>query len=111
MQVMTTLPQENLNIVPSAAKAAEDMGFDMLATMENKYEPFLPLAVAAVNTKKISLGTAVAIAFPRSPMVVQIPVGIYRKRQEVGLYWELDRRLSLITKNVSQHHGRRQLLG
>ncbi|MBV00166.1 MAG: LLM class F420-dependent oxidoreductase [Rhodospirillaceae bacterium] len=70
MQVMTTLPQENLNIVPSAAKAAEDMGFDMLATMENKYEPFLPLAVAAVNTKKISLGTAVAIAFPRSPMVV-----------------------------------------
>ena len=70
MQVMTTLPQENLNCVPSAALAAENVGFDMLATMENRYEPFLPLAVAAVSTKKISLGTAVAIAFPRSPMVV-----------------------------------------
>jgi len=70
MQVMTTLPQENLNSVPTAAQAAEDTGFDMLATMENRYEPFLPLGVAAVCTKKISLGTAVAIAFPRSPMVV-----------------------------------------
>ena len=70
MQVMTTLPQENLNSVPAAAQAAEDTGFDMLATMENRYEPFLPLGVAAVCTKKISLGTAVAIAFPRSPMVV-----------------------------------------
>lgn len=52
MQVMTTLPQENLNCVPSAALAAENVGFDMLATMENRYEPFLPLAVAAVSTKK-----------------------------------------------------------
>ena len=52
MQVMTTLPQENLNYVPSAALAAENVGFDMLATMENRYEPFLPLAVAAVAQKK-----------------------------------------------------------
>ena len=70
MQVMTTLPQENLNEVPDAARDAENAGFDMVATMENRHEPFLPLAVAAISTESINLGTAVAIAFPQSPMVV-----------------------------------------
>ena len=70
MQVMTTLPQEDLNVVPAAARAAERDGFDMIATMENRYEPFMPLAVSAISTERIQLGTAVAIAFPRSPMVV-----------------------------------------
>ena len=32
MQVMTTLPQENLNDVPRAARNAEMVGFDMVAT-------------------------------------------------------------------------------
>jgi probable F420-dependent oxidoreductase len=31
--------------------------------------PFLPHAIAAVATRKIELGTAIAVAFPRSPMV------------------------------------------
>ena len=70
MQVMTTLPQENLNAVPDAARKAEAAGFDMIATMENRYEPFMPLAAAAISTEHINLGTAVAIAFSRSPMVV-----------------------------------------
>ena len=54
----------------AAAKAAEEAGFDMVCTMENRHDPFLALGVAAVATEKIALGTAVAIAFPRSPMVV-----------------------------------------
>ena len=70
MQIMTTLPQEDLNTVPDAARAAERAGFDLIATMENRYEPFMPLAVSAISTERIQLGTAVAIAFPRSPMVV-----------------------------------------
>lgn len=70
MQIMTTLPQSDLNTVPGAAKEAELTGFDMVATMENRYEPFMPLAVAAISTNHIQLGTAVAIAFPRSPMIV-----------------------------------------
>lgn len=70
MQIMTTLPQEDLNTVPDAARAAERAGFDLIATMENRYEPFMPLAVSAIATERIQLGTAVAIAFPRSPMVV-----------------------------------------
>ena len=38
--------------------------------MENKHDPFLAQAIAAVSTDRIELGTSMAIAFPRSPMVV-----------------------------------------
>ena len=70
MKVLQTLPQGDLNDVPSAAKAAEASGFDMVVTMENRHDPFLSLGVAAVETERIKLGTAIAIAFARSPMVV-----------------------------------------
>ncbi len=55
--------------VPEIARAAEDVGFSALWTSETKHNPFLPLALAAEHTERIRLGTAVAIAFPRSPMV------------------------------------------
>ena len=70
MKVLQTLPQNDLNAVPAAAKAAEDAGFHMVCTMENRHDPFLALGVSAVSTDTIMLGTAIAIAFPRSPMVV-----------------------------------------
>jgi alkanesulfonate monooxygenase SsuD/methylene tetrahydromethanopterin reductase-like flavin-dependent oxidoreductase (luciferase family) len=70
MRVLSALPQHDLTEVPAAARGAEDAGYDGLLTMENQNEPFLALAVAAVNTRRVRLGTAVAIAFPRSPMVV-----------------------------------------
>ena len=70
MRILTTLPQNDLNEVPAAVAAAEAAGFDGALTMENRHEPFLALAVAATASARIELGTAVAIAFPRSPMVV-----------------------------------------
>jgi probable F420-dependent oxidoreductase len=70
MRVLTTLPQADLRTTAAAARAAETAGYDGLLTMENKHDPFLAHAIAAVNTDRIELGTSVAIAFPRSPMVV-----------------------------------------
>ena len=70
MRILTTLPQNDLNAVPAATAEAEAAGFDGALTMENRHEPFLALAVAACASKRLELGTAVAIAFPRSPMVV-----------------------------------------
>ena len=70
MRILTTLPQNDLNDVAAAVAAAESAGFDGVITMENRHEPFLALAVAATASKRIELGTAVAIAFPRSPMMV-----------------------------------------
>lgn len=52
-----------------AAAKIEEMGFDGVTTPEAGHDPFLPLTIAAEHTKDISLGTNVAIAFPRSPMV------------------------------------------
>jgi len=70
MKIFTTLPQDDLKKVPAAAAAAEDAGYDGLMTLENRHDPFLPLAVAATATRRIALLTGVAIAFPRSPMVI-----------------------------------------
>ncbi|MBT3627403.1 MAG: TIGR03617 family F420-dependent LLM class oxidoreductase [Rhodospirillaceae bacterium] len=70
MKIYTTLPQDDLKKVPAAAIAAEDAGFDGLMGMENRHDPFLPLGVAATATRRIGLLTGVAIAFPRSPMVM-----------------------------------------
>lgn len=70
MRILTTLPQNRLEDVPAAVAAAEAAGFDGAMTMENRHDPFLALAVAAGASTQIGLGTAVAIAFPRSPMVV-----------------------------------------
>ena len=39
-------------------------------TSETQHEPFLPLALAAEHTTRIELGTAIAVAFPRSPTVL-----------------------------------------
>ncbi|MEM7294929.1 MAG: TIGR03617 family F420-dependent LLM class oxidoreductase, partial [Pseudomonadota bacterium] len=68
MRVVTTVPQDNLNKVTDAALAAESAGFDAIVTMENRHDPFLPLAVAATATKKLGLTTGIAISFLRSPM-------------------------------------------
>lgn len=70
MRVLTTLPQADLRTTAAAAQALEAVGYDGLLTMENKHDPFLAHAIAAVSTTRVELGTNVAIAFPRSPMVV-----------------------------------------
>ncbi len=56
--------------IAQAARAIEEMGFDGTTTPEAGHDPFLPLVIAAEHTKRITLGTNVAIAFPRSPFVV-----------------------------------------
>lgn len=51
------------------SRAAELAGFSCLWTNETAHDPFLPLVPAALATRHIQMGTAVAIAFPRSPAV------------------------------------------
>jgi probable F420-dependent oxidoreductase len=70
MRVSTTIVSDRLQHSAELARAAELAGYDAVLTTENQHEPFLPLAAATLTTEKIGLGTAVAIAFPRSPMVV-----------------------------------------
>ena len=69
MHLDLTLLAPALDQMPTLAQAAETVGFDTLWVGETKHNPFLPLTLAAEHTRRLRLGTAVAIAFPRSPMV------------------------------------------
>ena len=68
IDVATLVP--NLREMPALARGVEEIGFDCLWTSETQHDPFLPLAIAAEHTNKIELGTAIAVAFPRSPTVL-----------------------------------------
>jgi probable F420-dependent oxidoreductase len=59
----------DLNTAGNIAQKVEAAGFAGLWTAETAHNPFLPLTHAAAATQRISLGTAIAVAFPRSPMI------------------------------------------
>jgi probable F420-dependent oxidoreductase len=59
-----------LRDVAQLARAAEQIGFGALWAPETRHNGFFPLVVAAEHTERVRLGNAVAIAFPRSPMVM-----------------------------------------
>jgi len=70
MKVDAHLHPKDLRSIPETARAAESCGFDGLLTSETAHDPFLPLALAAEHTSRIQIGTAIAVAFARSPVVV-----------------------------------------
>jgi probable F420-dependent oxidoreductase len=51
------------------ARRVEELGFSGLWFTESQRPPFLACAVASSVTTSIELGTAIAVAFPRSPMI------------------------------------------
>lgn len=68
LDVATLAP--HLRDMPALARAAQELGFACLWTSETQHDPFLPLALAAEHTSTIELGTAIAVAFARSPTVL-----------------------------------------
>jgi probable F420-dependent oxidoreductase len=62
-----TLPPVSLSAVPAIARLAETMGFSTLWSTETMHDPFLPAALISEHTRTLGCGTAVAIAFARSP--------------------------------------------
>lgn len=63
------IPNHDLKLAAAAAAGAEQAGFDAVVALENAHGPIPPLTVAAMETNRPQLGTAVAIAFPRSPTI------------------------------------------
>ena len=62
-----------LGSITDAARTAaglEDAGYSGAWTVEGPHDPFLPLAVAAAGTTRIELGTAIAVALARNPMLL-----------------------------------------
>lgn len=67
MKIDTNIVVSNLRDLPALAQAAEAIGFDGLWSSETSHDPFLMSALVAEHTQRATLGTAIAVAFPRSP--------------------------------------------
>jgi probable F420-dependent oxidoreductase len=67
MNFDAALAPMHLSDVPAVAQAAEELGFDCLWTSETQHNPFLPCALIAEHSKKMHMGTAIAVSFARSP--------------------------------------------
>jgi probable F420-dependent oxidoreductase len=70
MRVSMSLPVHDWSACAKAARQAEDDGVDVVTSSELRHDPFTPLAFAALATERVALVPSVAIAFPRSPMIV-----------------------------------------
>ena len=56
MRVLCSLNASDLKHVGEFASKLESSGFTDASTQENKQDPFLPIAISAIETKKLSLG-------------------------------------------------------
>jgi probable F420-dependent oxidoreductase len=70
MKFDASLLVHDLAQMPALARFADETGFDGIWTFETAHEPFLPLVLAAEHSRRLSLGTSIAVAFARSPAVL-----------------------------------------
>jgi len=69
----------DLSTLEAQAGLLERCGYGGLVVEETKDEPFTGLALAAAGTERLRLGTAVAIAFARSPTVTALSAWTLQK--------------------------------
>jgi probable F420-dependent oxidoreductase len=74
-------PDKPLDIatVAQSAKILEEAGYHSVMMEETKDDPFIIMALAAQATTRLRVGTAVAIAFPRSPTVTALSAWTIQK--------------------------------
>ena len=70
MKVIRRLDMDRVEGAPEEARRLEALGYDGLAAHELKHDTLLRLMAAAGSTHQVTLESRVAIAFPRSPMVM-----------------------------------------
>ena len=68
MKVYTTAPMEDPRDAGAGFRKLEEIGYDGAFSFEAKHDPFLPLVLASQTTNRMTLGTAITIAFARNPM-------------------------------------------
>jgi probable F420-dependent oxidoreductase len=69
MKVDYYYPPSPPNFAAAAITEAAELGYSGFFTAETQYDPFLPLAIAGAQSTGLQLGTSIAVAFPRSPMI------------------------------------------
>lgn len=69
MLIDTALMTADLRQAAQMARDAEAFGYDGVWTAEAGHDPYLPCALAATATERVTIGTDITVAFPRSPLV------------------------------------------
>ena len=67
--VRSAAEPRDIRAIASDAARAEALGYDGVIVEETKDDPFIALTLAAQATQRVTLATAVAVAFPRSPAI------------------------------------------
>ncbi len=70
MKFDTTLLATDLSQIPQLTRQAEAIGFDGIWVSETAHDAFLPLVLVAEHSQRVTLGTSIAVAFPRSPAIL-----------------------------------------
>jgi probable F420-dependent oxidoreductase len=60
----------DLHTAGAQAKEVEAAGYSGAWTAETSHDPFFPLLLAAKHTDSLELGTSIAVAFARNPMIL-----------------------------------------
>ena len=69
MKIETAIVAPDIATYAEQARSLEAISYDAVVCPEAGHDPFLPLMTIAEHSRTLKFGTAVAIAFPRSPMV------------------------------------------
>jgi alkanesulfonate monooxygenase SsuD/methylene tetrahydromethanopterin reductase-like flavin-dependent oxidoreductase (luciferase family) len=77
----------DLDAVGADARLLEELGYDGVVIEETKQDPYIVMALAAQATTRLKLGTAIAMAFPRSPTITALSAWTLQKLSR-GLAWD-----------------------
>ena len=69
----------DLAAVPADARLLEELGYDGVVIEETKQDPYIVMALAAQATTRLRVGTAIAMAFPRSPTITALSAWTLQK--------------------------------
>ena len=113
MRVIHHLNTKDVRAIPGEAAWAESMGYDGVTASETGHDPLLAMTLAATATSRVSLETHVAIAFPRSPMVLaytsrdiqDLSGGRFRLGLGTQVKGHIERRYSTVWESRAQAAG------
>jgi probable F420-dependent oxidoreductase len=65
--------------VADDARLLEELGYDGIVFEETKDDPYVVMGLAAAATSRLRIGTAIAMAFPRSPTITALSAWTLQK--------------------------------
>jgi probable F420-dependent oxidoreductase len=69
----------DLDAIAADARLLEELGYDGVVIEETKQDPYIVMALAAQATTRLKVGTAIAMAFPRSPTITALSAWTMQK--------------------------------